>query len=82
MVLLVAIDGHVRINTAYQEVVSLPNYPAIPTDATLEIKTLRSNDTGTYQCEVIHGIEDSQDTVEVKVKGKAPQFGGKVFISK
>ncbi|XP_015283428.1 PREDICTED: aggrecan core protein [Gekko japonicus] len=69
VVLLVAIDGHVRINTAYQEVVSLPNYPAIPTDATLEIKALRSNDTGTYRCEVIHGIEDSQDTVEVKVKG-------------
>ncbi|XP_033023253.1 aggrecan core protein isoform X3 [Lacerta agilis] len=69
VVLLVAMDGHVRINTAYQEVVSLPNYPAIPTDATLEIKTLRSNDTGIYRCEVIHGIEDSQDTVEVKVKG-------------
>ncbi|XP_062998792.1 aggrecan core protein [Elgaria multicarinata webbii] len=69
VVLLVAMDGHVRINTAYQEVVSLPNYPAIPTDATLEIKALRSNDTGTYRCEVIHGIEDSQDTVEVKVKG-------------
>ncbi|XP_020637336.3 aggrecan core protein isoform X2 [Pogona vitticeps] len=69
VVLLVAMDGHVRINTAYQEVVSLPNYPAIPTDATLEIKRLRSNDTGIYRCEVIHGIEDSQDTVEVKVKG-------------
>ncbi|KAJ7311100.1 hypothetical protein JRQ81_006699 [Phrynocephalus forsythii] len=69
VVLLVAMDGHVRINTAYQDVVSLPNYPAIPTDATLEIKRLRSNDTGIYRCEVIHGIEDSQDTVEVKVKG-------------
>ncbi|XP_061451447.1 aggrecan core protein isoform X2 [Rhineura floridana] len=69
VVLLVAMDGHVKISTAYQEVVSLPNYPGIPTDATLEIKTLRSNDTGIYRCEVIHGIEDSQDTVEVKVKG-------------
>ncbi|KAM3827818.1 aggrecan core protein [Vipera latastei] len=67
--LLVAMDGQVRINTAYQESISLPNYPSIPTDATLEIKTLRSNDTGIYRCEVIHGIEDSQDTVEVKVKG-------------
>ncbi|KAM6425923.1 aggrecan core protein isoform 1-T1 [Liasis olivaceus] len=69
VVLLVAMDGQVRINTAYQEAMSLPNYPAIPTDATLEIKALRSNDTGIYRCEVIHGIEDSQDTVEVKVKG-------------
>ncbi|KAK9394057.1 aggrecan core protein [Crotalus adamanteus] len=69
VVLLVAMDGQVRINTAYQESISLPNYPSIPTDATLEIKTLRSNDTGIYRCEVIHGIEDSQDMVEVKVKG-------------
>ncbi|XP_032089042.1 aggrecan core protein [Thamnophis elegans] len=67
--LLVAMDGQVRINSAYKESISLPNYPSIPTDATLEIKTLRSNDTGIYRCEVIHGIEDSQDTVEVKVKG-------------
>ncbi|XP_060550798.1 LOW QUALITY PROTEIN: aggrecan core protein [Pantherophis guttatus] len=67
--LLVAMDGQVRIHSAYKESVSLPNYPSIPTDATLEIKTLRSNDTGIYRCEVIHGIEDSQDTVEVKVKG-------------
>uniref|UniRef100_A0A670YDE3 Aggrecan n=1 Tax=Pseudonaja textilis TaxID=8673 RepID=A0A670YDE3_PSETE len=69
VVLLVAMDGQVRVNTAYQESISLPNYPSIPTDATLEIKTLQSNDTGIYRCEVIHGIEDSQDMVEVKVKG-------------
>uniref|UniRef100_A0A8C8R641 Aggrecan a n=1 Tax=Pelusios castaneus TaxID=367368 RepID=A0A8C8R641_9SAUR len=69
VVLLVATEGQVRINTEYKEVVSLPNYPAIPTDATLEIKALRSNDTGIYRCEVMHGIEDSQDTIEVIVKG-------------
>lgn len=70
VVLLVATEGQVRINTEYKEVVSLPNYPAIPTDATLEIKALRSNDTGIYRCEVMHGIEDSQDTIEVIVKGE------------
>ncbi|XP_026537632.1 aggrecan core protein [Notechis scutatus] len=69
VVLLVAMDGQVQVNTTYQESISLPNYPSIPTDATLEIKTLQSNDTGIYRCEVIHGIEDSQDMVEVKVKG-------------
>ncbi|XP_074862686.1 aggrecan core protein [Carettochelys insculpta] len=69
VVLLVATEGHVRINTEYKEVISLPNYPAIPTDATLEIKALRSNDTGIYRCEVMHGIEDSQDTIDVVVKG-------------
>uniref|UniRef100_A0A8C4VYQ3 Aggrecan core protein n=1 Tax=Gopherus evgoodei TaxID=1825980 RepID=A0A8C4VYQ3_9SAUR len=56
-------------STLNKEVISLPNYPAIPTDATLEIRALRSNDTGIYRCEVMHGIEDSQDTIEVIVKG-------------
>ncbi|XP_070619069.1 aggrecan core protein isoform X2 [Erythrolamprus reginae] len=69
VVLLVAMDGEVRIHSAYKESISLPYYPTIPTDATLEIKTLRSNDTGIYRCEVIHGIEDSHDMVEVTVKG-------------
>ncbi|XP_075753176.1 aggrecan core protein isoform X2 [Pelodiscus sinensis] len=69
VVLLVATEGQVRINTEYKELISLPNYPAIPTDATLEIKALRSNDTGTYRCEVMHGIDDSQDTINVEVKG-------------
>uniref|UniRef100_A0A7M4FKZ9 Aggrecan n=1 Tax=Crocodylus porosus TaxID=8502 RepID=A0A7M4FKZ9_CROPO len=69
VVLLVATDGKVRINTEYKEVISMPNYPAIPTDASLEIKALRSNDSGIYRCGVMHGIEDRQDTIEVIVKG-------------
>lgn len=74
MVLLVATDGQVRVNGAYQDKVSLPNYPAIPSDATLEIQNLRSNDSGIYRCEVMHGIEDSEATVEVVVKGESPPF--------
>ncbi|XP_057279354.1 aggrecan core protein isoform X1 [Pezoporus wallicus] len=69
VVLLVATGGKIRLNTEYREVISLPNYPAIPTDATLEIKALRSNHTGIYRCEVMYGIEDRQDTIEVIVKG-------------
>uniref|UniRef100_A0A8C7BV91 Aggrecan n=1 Tax=Neovison vison TaxID=452646 RepID=A0A8C7BV91_NEOVI len=69
VVLLVATEGQVRVNSAYQDKVSLPNYPAIPSDATLEIQNLRSNDSGIYRCEVMHGIEDSEATVEVVVKG-------------
>uniref|UniRef100_I3NEB2 Aggrecan core protein n=1 Tax=Ictidomys tridecemlineatus TaxID=43179 RepID=I3NEB2_ICTTR len=69
VVLLVATEGHVRVNSAYQDKISLPNYPAIPSDATLEIQNLRSNDSGIYRCEVIHGIEDSEATLEVVVKG-------------
>lgn len=73
MVLLVATEGHVRVNSAYQDKISLPNYPAIPSDATLEIQNLRSNDSGIYRCEVMHGIEDSEATLEVVVKGEAPR---------
>ncbi|NXL66258.1 PGCA protein, partial [Chordeiles acutipennis] len=69
VVLLVATGGKIRFNTEYREAISLPNYPAIPTDATLEIKALRSNHTGIYRCEVMYGIEDRQDTIEVLVKG-------------
>ncbi|XP_008068800.1 aggrecan core protein [Carlito syrichta] len=69
VVLLVATEGRVRVNSAYQDKVSLPNYPAIPSDATLEIQSLRFNDSGVYRCEVMHGIEDSEATLEVVVKG-------------
>lgn len=70
VVLLVATEGQVRVNSAYQDRVTLPNYPAIPSDATLEIQNLRSNDSGIYRCEVMHGIEDSEATLEVVVKGE------------
>ncbi|XP_057578508.1 aggrecan core protein [Hippopotamus amphibius kiboko] len=69
VVLLVATEGRVRVNSAYQDKVTLPNYPAIPSDATLEVQNLRSNDSGIYRCEVMHGIEDSEATLEVVVKG-------------
>ncbi|CAJ0919523.1 unnamed protein product [Ranitomeya imitator] len=68
-VLLVATDGQIRVNEAYKERISMPNYPLIPTDVSLEIVNLLSSDSGTYRCEVMHGIEDSQDTVQVNVKG-------------
>uniref|UniRef100_A0A7D9NKD4 Aggrecan n=1 Tax=Xenopus tropicalis TaxID=8364 RepID=A0A7D9NKD4_XENTR len=68
-VLLVATDGHVRVNDIYQGRVSMPTYPLAPTDVSLEISNILSNDSGIYRCEVMHGIEDSQATVEVNVKG-------------
>ncbi|XP_042554465.1 LOW QUALITY PROTEIN: aggrecan core protein [Dipodomys spectabilis] len=69
VVLLVATEGRVRVHSAYHDKVSLPNYPAIPSDATLELQSLRSNDSGVYRCEVTHGIADSEATLEVVVKG-------------
>ncbi|XP_037365904.1 aggrecan core protein isoform X2 [Talpa occidentalis] len=69
LVLLVATEGEVRVHSAYQDKASLLNYPAIPSDATLELQNVRSNDSGVYRCEVVHGVEDSQATLEVMVKG-------------
>ncbi|KAG8516312.1 Aggrecan core protein, partial [Galemys pyrenaicus] len=69
LVLLVATEGQVRVHSAYQDKVSLLNYPAIPSDATLEVQSVHANDSGVYRCEVVHGIQDSEATLEVVVKG-------------
>ena len=82
VVLLVATEGRVRVNSAYQDKVTLPNYPAIPSDATLEIQNMRSNDSGIYRCEVMHGIEDSQATLEVVVKGESLTGGTLLHLQK
>ncbi|XP_018427060.1 PREDICTED: aggrecan core protein [Nanorana parkeri] len=68
-VLLVANAGQIRVNGAYKGRISLPNYPLIPSDVSLEIVNLLSSDSGVYRCEVMHGIEDSQDAVQLNVKG-------------
>ncbi|XP_073474540.1 aggrecan core protein isoform X2 [Aquarana catesbeiana] len=68
-VLLVATDGQIRVNEAYKGRISLPNYSLIPSDVSLEIVNLLSSDSGVYRCEIMHGIEDSQDTVKLNVKG-------------
>ncbi|XP_015198822.1 aggrecan core protein isoform X2 [Lepisosteus oculatus] len=68
-VILVATGGKVRVTSEYMDRVTMVNYPMVPTDATIEITELRSSDSGIYRCEVMHGIEDSEDTVEVQVQG-------------
>ncbi|XP_040198338.1 aggrecan core protein isoform X2 [Rana temporaria] len=68
-VLLVATNSQIRVTEAYKGRISLPNYPLIPTDVSLEIVNLLSSDSGVYRCEIMHGIEDSQDTVTLNVKG-------------
>ncbi|KAM4572931.1 aggrecan core protein isoform 2-T2 [Odontesthes bonariensis] len=67
--ILVASEGKVQVETEYLDRVTLINYPLVPTDATMEITELRSRDSGTYRCEVIHGIEDSYDSVDIQVQG-------------
>lgn len=67
--ILVASEGKVNVETEYLDRVTMVNYPLVPTDATLEITELRSKDSGTYRCEVMHGIEDNYDSVDVQVQG-------------
>ncbi|XP_036424287.1 LOW QUALITY PROTEIN: aggrecan core protein [Colossoma macropomum] len=67
--ILVATGGVAHIETDYLDRVTMVNYPTVPTDVTIEITELRSKDSGTYRCEVTHGIEDNYDSVEMQVQG-------------
>ncbi|KAH1179811.1 hypothetical protein KIL84_005861 [Mauremys mutica] len=67
--ILVARGQKVKVSKGYCNRVSLPFNAASPTDATLVLTELRSNDSGIYRCNVQHGIEDGHDQLEVKVKG-------------
>lgn len=67
---LVARGLRVKVSEAYRFRVALPAYPASLTDVSLVLSELRPNDSGIYRCEVQHGIDDSSDAVEVKVKGE------------
>ncbi|XP_030043772.1 brevican core protein [Microcaecilia unicolor] len=67
--ILVARGQMVKISDEYRSRVSLPYYSVFPTDATLQLTDLRSNDSGIYRCDVQYGIEDDHAMVEVKVKG-------------
>uniref|UniRef100_W5KJN6 Aggrecan core protein n=1 Tax=Astyanax mexicanus TaxID=7994 RepID=W5KJN6_ASTMX len=67
--ILVASEGTVALNSKYTDRVTMVGYPHTPTDASIKISELLSNDSGVYRCEVMHGIEDSQDTAEVQVQG-------------
>lgn len=67
--ILVASEGKVNVQPEYFDRVMMINYPLVPTDASIEITELRSKDSGTYRCEVMHGIEDNYDSAEIQVQG-------------
>ncbi|XP_051998177.1 aggrecan core protein-like isoform X2 [Xyrauchen texanus] len=67
--ILVASEGIVNIEERYLDRVSMVGYPMTPTDATIKITELHSNDSGVYRCEVMHGIEDNYEIVDVQVQG-------------
>lgn len=67
---LVAQNGVIKIGSYYRNRVSVPSHPEDVGDASLTMVKLRASDSGTYRCEVMYGIEDTQDTVNLDVNGE------------
>lgn len=67
---LVAQGGVVKVEQDYKNRVSVPRRPLSIRDASLMIVRLRASDAGLYRCELMHGIEDIQGTVNLNVTGE------------
>uniref|UniRef100_A0AAY5KI90 Versican core protein n=1 Tax=Esox lucius TaxID=8010 RepID=A0AAY5KI90_ESOLU len=68
-VVLVAQGGVIKVGPEYQGRVSVPSHPQAVGDASLIVVRLRASDAGLYRCEVMYGMEDTQDTVHLNVSG-------------
>ncbi|XP_044030322.1 versican b [Siniperca chuatsi] len=68
-VVLVAQGRVVKVGQDYKSRVSVPSHPLSDGDASLMMVRLRASDAGLYRCEVMHGMEDTQDTVSLNVSG-------------
>ncbi|XP_077378149.1 uncharacterized protein LOC144019157 [Festucalex cinctus] len=66
---LVAQNGVIKIDSSYVNRVSVPSHPEDVGDASLTMVKLLASDAGTYRCEVVYGIEDTRDTVNLNVDG-------------
>uniref|UniRef100_A0A3Q2YKI7 Versican core protein n=1 Tax=Hippocampus comes TaxID=109280 RepID=A0A3Q2YKI7_HIPCM len=64
---LVAQNGIIKIGSSYRNRVSVPSHPEVVGDASLTMVKLLASDAGTYRCEVMFGIEDTRDTVDLNV---------------
>ncbi|XP_004420448.1 PREDICTED: versican core protein isoform X1 [Ceratotherium simum simum] len=66
---LVAQNGNIKVGQGYKGRVSVPTHPEDVGDASLTVVKLRVSDAGVYRCDVMYGIEDTQDTVSLAVDG-------------
>uniref|UniRef100_A0A8C2EUV2 Versican core protein-like n=1 Tax=Cyprinus carpio TaxID=7962 RepID=A0A8C2EUV2_CYPCA len=75
---LVTQNGVIKIGSGYRSRVSVQSHPEDIGDASLTVVKLRASDAGTYRCEVMFGIEDTQDTVNLNVEGVVFHYRSKV----
>uniref|UniRef100_A0A4W4H9A3 Versican core protein n=1 Tax=Electrophorus electricus TaxID=8005 RepID=A0A4W4H9A3_ELEEL len=68
-IVLVAQNGITKIGPNYKGRVSVPSHLEDVGDASLTMGNLRASDAGAYRCEVMHGIEDTQDVIPLDVFG-------------
>lgn len=66
---LVAQNGNIKIGQDYKGRVSVPTHPDDVGDASLTMVKLRASDAGVYRCDVMYGIEDTQNTMSLAVDG-------------
>uniref|UniRef100_A0A2I3GR04 Versican core protein n=1 Tax=Nomascus leucogenys TaxID=61853 RepID=A0A2I3GR04_NOMLE len=66
---LVAQNGNIKVGQDYKGRVSVPTHPEAVGDASLAVVKLLASDAGLYRCDVMYGIEDTQDTVSLAVDG-------------
>ncbi|XP_016065820.1 PREDICTED: versican core protein isoform X2 [Miniopterus natalensis] len=66
---LVAQDGNIKIGQGYKGRVSVPTHPEDVGDASLTVVKLLASDAGLYRCDVMYGIEDTQEAVPLTVNG-------------
>ncbi len=66
---LVTQNGFLKIGPEFKGRVRVPRRSE--GDASLTIERLRASDAGAYRCEVMHGIEDTQETISLDVSGQS-----------
>ncbi|KAM8838530.1 neurocan core protein-like [Synchiropus picturatus] len=68
-IVLTARGDVIKVNKAFSGRLSLPGYAANPLNATVEISSLRTKDSGTYHCQVVMGNDYERDMVPLVVFG-------------
>ncbi|XP_061878722.1 neurocan core protein-like isoform X2 [Entelurus aequoreus] len=68
-IVLTAEGDVIKVNKAFSGRVRLPVYAANPLNATMEISSLRTNDSGTYHCQVVMGDDYERHAVPLTVYG-------------